>query len=289
MLFSRLKIFFFLSLQFLLPQHALSRLIGSLADSRIPVLKNTLIHAALKYYNIDMHTAEIKNPEAYPSFNAFFTRHLAVPAASLFPALPQIGSPAEGVVSQIGATHSGKLIQAKGKTYTVQALLAGHSWTPLLQNGSFATLYLAPHNYHRVHIPIDCVLTEIAYVPGRLFSVNLTTSNHIEGLFAKNERMIFYCETPRGKLALVMVGALLVAGIHSPFITWSRSDLNQRQSHVFPKPLPLEAGDELGYFNFGSSVVMVWEEKQTPVCPLNTAASSPPSNQEVTLGEALFQ
>ncbi len=273
-----LKTALFLALQFLLPQHLLSRLVGRVADSRFPPLKNALIRLALRHYRINLAHAEIKDPKAYTSFNAFFIRQLDPPP--LFPKAPVWGSPAEAVISEIGATHEGILIQAKGKTYTVAELLAAHATSPAYSQGSFATLYLAPHNYHRVHAPIDGMLTEINYVPGKLFSVNLTTADHISRLFARNERMIFHFETASGKLALIMVGALLVAGMQSPFVHWSRRDMTHFQKKVFPKPLPIEKGDELGYFNFGSTVILVTENKRLPLVQDHT---------EVYLGQSLFE
>ncbi len=274
-----LKTTLFLGLQHLLPQHTLSRWVGKLADSKISFIKNGLIRLALRHYKIDVSTAKNKDPLSYPSFNAFFTRVLAGNPSTLFPKNGSLGSPAEGILSQHGPIKAGTLIQAKGREYTVAALLAGHHSAALFEHGSFATIYLAPHNYHRVHAPLAGVLTDIAYVPGKLFSVNLTTADHIDGLFAKNERMIFYMNTPFGKCALVMVGALLVAGIKSALAPeWTRQDLNRFQIHHLASPLALHAGDELGYFDFGSTVVMVFE-KDLPM-RLTIGAS-------VTLGQAL--
>lgn len=269
-----LKTHLFLGLQRLLPQHALSRGVGKLADSKIQWLKNALIRKALKHYRIDLSTAKNKEAFSYDSFNAFFTRVLAIDPRSLFPKDGSLGSPAEGVLSQHGSIQAGTLIQAKGKAYTVHSLLAGHHWAPAFEQGSFATLYLAPHNYHRVHAPLAGVLTDIAYVPGKLFSVNLTTADHIDELFAKNERMIFYMNTPLGKCALVMVGALLVAGIKSLLTpAWSRRDLRCFQIHHLESPLALQAGDELGYFDFGSTVVMVFEKEVSIHLPVGASVS----------------
>ncbi len=238
----------FILMQYLLPQHLLSRWGGILANCKISWVKNALIRAALKHYPIDMDSAKAKDPFSYASFNAFFTRELAHPAATYFPEAPTWGAPAEGILSQYGCTQAGTLIQAKGKHYSVAALLAHHSWTAALQTGSFATLYLAPHNYHRVHSPVAGILTEIRSVPGKLFSVNLQTASHIEGLFTKNARMIFYIDTPHGKVALVMVGALMVSGIKTAFPQGAGLSI------------PIQIGAELGYFDFGSTVVWVTEK-----------------------------
>jgi phosphatidylserine decarboxylase len=237
----------FILMQYLLPQHLLSSLGGILANCRITWVKNTLIRAALRHYAIDMREAQQQDPFAYPSFNAFFTRQLAKPAAMYFPEVPKWGAPAEGVLSQAGHTNQGELIQAKGRAYSVKALLADHPWTAALQQGSFATIYLAPHNYHRVHSPIQGTITEIRRIPGKLFSVNLKTANAIDQLFAKNSRMIFYIDSPAGKLAFVMVGALMVSGMKTHFPEGSNL------------AIPIQTGEELGYFDFGSTVILVSE------------------------------
>lgn len=255
----KLKDLFFITLQHILPQHTLSRLGGRLANSENTSLKNLLIRAALKRYGIDMQSAKNKDALSYKSFNAFFTRALEKPSAEYFPKFPEIGSPAEGIVSQLGCIQNGELIQAKGRTYSVQALLANHPWSSYFQKGEFATIYLAPHNYHRVHCPLDGRLTEMVYVPGKLFSVNLLTADSIENLFARNERLIFYIETTMGKVALVMVGAMMVAGMQSPFKTWTRKEMQSVQSYRFENPASLKTGDELGFFDFGSTVVMCFE------------------------------
>ena len=250
----------FIALQYILPQHLMSRLGGRLANCKIGWVKNSLIRMALKHYVIDMQAAKNKAPFSYPSFNAFFTRELDQAPAHYFPALPAWGAPAEGVLSQAGQTQAGTAIQAKGKTYTVQALLANHPWADTLQEGSFATIYLAPHNYHRVHSPIAGKITAVSYIPGKLFSVNLRTASHIEQLFARNERMIFYIESPHGRLAFVMVGALMVAGLKSPFKTWTPAEMRHIQHHSFDPPISIEVGTELGYFDFGSTVVLISEK-----------------------------
>ena len=255
----KLKDCFFITMQHLLPQHALSRLGGKFANCEIIWLKNLLIRKALSHYKINMQSAKNIDALSYKSFNDFFTRELARPAAEYFPKLPKLGSPAEGVVSQLGRITSGEILQAKGRSYTVESLLAEHNWAETFKNGQFATIYLAPHNYHRVHCPIAGDLTEVAYVPGKLFSVNLVTADHIENLFARNERLIFYIETQFGKVALVMVGALMVAGMKSSFMSWPRKEMNKLQKHTFSNSIPLNIGDELGYFDFGSTVVLCFE------------------------------
>ncbi len=275
----KLKDRLFILMQHIIPQHFLSRSTGLLAESEIPWLKNFLIRAALSHFNIDLSSARIQDPLSFRSFNAFFTRELAVLAHELFPLFPNMGSPVEGLISQLGVINAGDLIQAKGCTYSPKVLLANHDWSKAFQHGKFATIYLAPHNYHRVHCPVAGKLVEMAYVPGKLFSVNLTTAEHINQLFARNERMIFYIETEQGKVALVMVGALLVAGMKNPFVPWSRKDMKKIQHHRFPKPIDLTPGDELGFFDFGSTVVMCFE---------NSALSwNVPINTTLRLGQTI--
>lgn len=276
---SKLKDGIFILIQKILPQHALSRWVGRLAMSEKRWLKNLLIRAAIRRFKIDLHNARIRDPYHYKSFNAFFTRELFASATTLFPELPAMGSPAEGVVSQVGKINQGDLIQAKAKQYSVHALLAAHSSSALFMQGSFTTIYLAPHNYHRVHCPVEGQLTEITYVPGKLFSVNLLTADHIDTLFARNERMIFHINTAVGKVALVMVGALLVAGMKTPFKTWTRLEMKSLQSVQFQSPIQLKPGDELGYFEFGSTVVLCFENSNLNWCV--------PENTSVTLGEQI--
>lgn len=275
-----MKTSLFILIQRLLPQHLLSQWVGKLAASRRPWLKNFLIRLALRRFPIDMQPAAEQDPFAYKSFNAFFTRELTIPAAKQFPKLPKLGSPAEGVVSQCGGIRQGALIQAKGRYYSAASLLAFHPWHESFQHGSFATIYLAPHNYHRVHSPVSGKIVEMAYVPGKLFSVNLATADRINSLFSRNERLVFYIETKQGKVALVMVGALLVAGMNNPFVKWSDKQKRILQKKSFTKPIDIKVGDELGYFYFGSTVVMCFEEEQNFVVKENTA---------VTLGETIIE
>ena len=275
----KLKDRLFILMQHIIPQHFLSRSTGKLAESQIPWLKNFLIRSAVSHFKIDLRSAKVQDPYAFKSFNAFFTRELAILAHKLFPKPPKLGSPAEGVVSQLGDIQQGDLVQAKGRTYSVNALLAEHAWSSAFTQGKFATIYLAPHNYHRVHSPVSGQLIEIAYVPGKLFSVNLTTADHIDQLFARNERMVFYIATPHGKVALVMVGALLVAGMKNPFVPWTRRDMSNPLHHHFPKPIELKTGDELGFFDFGSTVVMCFENADL--------TWEIPANQALSLGQAM--
>jgi phosphatidylserine decarboxylase len=257
----KFKIRFFLLSQYLLPQHLLSRLIGRLADCEITWIKNILIQAFIKRFNIKLEQAKIKDPYAHKSFNAFFIRELADGFPLSLDSSKTLCSPAEALLSEYGAITQGQLIQAKAREYSLECLLAQETaLAALFKNGSFATLYLAPFNYHRVHMPIDGQLETIMYVPGKLFSVNLITAAHVPELFAKNERLIMIFNTHLGKLAVIMVGAMLVAGIKNHFIDFTAAEKKSLQKRdVSHQNIAVKQGDELGYFDFGSTVILLTE------------------------------
>mgnify|MGYP003124183137 FL=1 len=195
-------------LQYPLPQHALSRLTGKFAQCDNPWVKDTLIKAFIKRFKVDMSQALEPDPTAYATFNDFFTRALKADARPLGEGLL---SPADGTLSQFGRlTTAGKLVQAKGHTFSVQTLLGGDkALADEFLNGSFATVYLSPSDYHRVHMPVTGTLREMIYVPGRLFSVNQATANYVPGLFARNERLVCIFDTEHGPMAMVLVGAMI--------------------------------------------------------------------------------
>ncbi|WP_425353289.1 archaetidylserine decarboxylase [Salinicola halimionae] len=244
----------FARIQYPLPQHAISRLIGQLADCRIAWVKDLFIRRFIETYGVDMSQARQPDPGAYPCFNDFFTRELKLDARPIGEGLV---SPADGVLSRYGRIEHGTLIQAKGQTYSLSALLGGDvSRAAPFRQGSFATVYLAPKDYHRVHMPMTGTLREMTYVPGRLFSVNSATANYVPGLFARNERLVCIFDTERGPLAMVLVGAMIVAGIET---TWAGqvTPLSGRvQTTRFDEPIVIEKGQEMGRFKLGSTVVM---------------------------------
>lgn len=241
----------FIALQRLLPHHLLSRCVGAIAGARLGPLKNVLIRIFVAAYKVNLDEAASGNLADYPTFNDFFTRQLK-PGAR--PVEGGICSPADGTVSMAGTIEGTRMIQAKGIDYSLGKLLATDPgpW----QDGSFATIYLAPRDYHRVHMPIDGRLTKTRYVPGRLFSVNQTTAERVPDLFADNERLVLEFETDDGPFAMVLVGAMIVAGIRT---VW--------RSEIYPFRLPTEErfdpprafgqGDELGWFEMGSTVIVV--------------------------------
>lgn len=275
-----LKTRLFILLQHLLPQHLLSRLVGRLAASHTPMIKNLFINWFVRKYQIDMSQALEERPTAYSSFNAFFTRELK-PGIRPIDATPgSVVSPADGAISQLGQIDYGRIFQAKGRSYSLTALLGGDNKAaaPFL-NGRFATIYLSPRDYHRVHMPIDGTLTRTVYVPGELFSVNQATAEGVEHLFARNERLVAFFDTPLGPMAMVMVGAMIVAGIETVWSGVEAPRLRQPITQHFnklPAPVMLKKGDEMGRFYLGSTVillfgpdVMEWETSLTANSPVS--------------------
>ena len=249
------------ALQAILPQHLLSRLVGKLAQLERPVwLKNLLIRSFMKRYDIDLTEATCSSGEDFPHFNAFFTRSLREGTRPL--ASSEWIHTADGVLSQRGGVSSGQVVQAKGRDYSVQALLAGtEEEASRYASGCFATTYLSPRDYHRVHMPIRGLLVKTRYVPGDLFSVNAATVDRVDGLLARNERLVCFFETERGGVAVVMVGAMIVAGIATVWGGREAPGAGEIREQVWTAneaPL-LEGGQEMGRFFLGSTVVLVTE------------------------------
>ncbi len=242
-------------LQYPLPQHALSRLTGKFAQCDNPWVKDTLIKAFIKRFKVDMSQALEPDPTAYATFNDFFTRALKADARPLGEGLL---SPADGTLSQFGRlTTAGKLVQAKGHTFSVQTLLGGDkALADEFLNGSFATVYLSPSDYHRVHMPVTGTLREMIYVPGRLFSVNQATANYVPGLFARNERLVCIFDTEHGPMAMVLGGAMIVAAIETVWSGQVTPLSGHPQRMRFGQPIVLEKGAEMGRFKLGSTVVL---------------------------------
>ena len=254
---SRLKKQIFIQAQRVVPQHQLSRVVGKLAASEHPVLKNAVITAFKAQYGIDMSLAEQSNALKYKSFNEFFTRSLKQGVREIDSNPNSIVSPADGAISQLGKIEDGAIFQAKGQQFTVENLIADPQLAEPFKNGQFATVYLSPRDYHRVHMPFAGTLTETLYVPGELFSVNQTTAENIPGLFARNERMVCLFDTELGRMAVVLVGAMIVAGIET--VATGQVKPNGRielQEHE----MTLEKGDELGRFYLGSTAIVLFEK-----------------------------
>ena len=275
---SRLKQQIFIRAQRAVPQHKLSRVIGKVAASENPLVKNAVIAAFKAQYGIDMSIAEQGNALKFKSFNEFFTRSLKDGARAIDADAGSIVSPADGAISQLGKIEAGDIFQAKGQSFSVEKLIADPQLAEPFKNGEFATVYLSPKDYHRVHMPFAGTLTETLYVPGELFSVNQTTAENIPGLFARNERMVCLFDTELGRMAVVLVGAMIVAGIETVATgkvkPTGRLELNQHN-------LFLEKGAELGRFYLGSTAVILFEENKIQWDAAFKA------NSAVIMGEAL--
>ena len=252
----------FVALQYLLPHHFISRLAYRITRSRVPLVKNALIRSFVGNFHPDMSEAEQSDPLRYESFNAFFTRALRAQARPSDPDPAVLVSPVDGAVSQTGRLDGSWLVQAKGHAYTLESLLAADlSWAARFRGGASATLYLAPFNYHRVHMPLRGALRAAWYVPGQLFSVNATTTAGVPGLFARNERVVCVFGHEALTFAVVLVGALLVGSIATvwhgevtPRAVRGCADLPLDASRA---ALNLEKGAELGRFNMGSTVILL--------------------------------
>ena len=200
-------------LQYLVPQKTLSRIVRAATRWTWRPWKDFLIGRVVRAYHVDMTEAALPDPFAYPSFNAFFTRALRDGARRADRDSDAILSPADGRISQIGHIQDGRILQAKGRTYSVAELLADADAAEQYRDGFFATIYLSPRDYHRVHMPLDGELIETVHVPGRLFSVAPDPVADIPGLFARNERLVCHFQGERGPFVVTMVGAMLVSGI----------------------------------------------------------------------------
>lgn len=249
-------------MQYLLPQHFLSRQVHRLARSRLKPVKNALIGAFVRHFRPDMSDAADPEPRDYPSFNAFFTRSLRPGSRPCDPDRRALSSPVDGTVSQIGRIDGSALLQAKGHSYSVEALLGGASgWAERFAGGSYATLYLAPYNYHRIHMPAAAALRAAWFIPGKLFSVNTVTAAAVPGLFARNERVVCAFEEGPLAFALALVGALFVGSIAT---VWHGevTPCSPRRAADLPldtgrAPMRLERGAEMGRFNMGSTVILL--------------------------------
>ena len=252
----------FVAMQHALPQHFLSRIVLRVTRIRLWPVKNLLIRSFLRGFKVNMSEAAQPNPLQYPSFNAFFTRALRHGARAIDIDPGALVSPVDGTVSQIGRLDGSRLLQAKGHDYTLEALLDGApEWAQRFTGGAFATLYLAPYNYHRIHMPIAGTLRAAWFVPGKLFSVNAVTAAAVPGLFAKNERVVCVFEDGPRAFAMVLVGALFVGSIATvwhgdvaPRSPRQRVDLPLDTSR---SPLKLSKGAEMGRFNMGSTVILL--------------------------------
>jgi phosphatidylserine decarboxylase len=276
----------FVALQHVLPQHSITRFVWLTARIRTPWLKRLLIRGFLKLYTVDLAEAAQSDPDAYATFNEFFTRALKPGARPLPTGERDVASPCDGTVSQRGTIEAQGLLQAtlvaKSHWYSLASLLADPALANEFVGGEFATIYLAPYNYHRVHMPLTGRLRAVRYVPGRLYSVNAATAAAVPGLFARNERVVCVFDTQAGPMAVIFVGALNVGSVGLVFagdVTPTRPRRG-RLLDVPADPLVLERGAELGRFNMGSTVIVLlprgactWDDAFTSGRPVRMGAT----------------
>jgi phosphatidylserine decarboxylase len=250
-----------IALQYAMPKHTVSRLVGKLAAAKLGWLTTKLIDIFINAYGINMNEAKLKKASDFKTFNDFFTRELEDGARTIDTDSNALCYPVDGAISQQGDIVAGKLIQAKGFNYSLTSLLGGDARTAApFQKGKFSCIYLAPKDYHRIHMPMAATLREMIYVPGELFSVNPLTANNVPDLFARNERVVTIFDTEHGALAMVLVGATIVASIET---TWAGTITPPAGSDIFRWQYPakgtdaitFEKGEEMGRFKLGSTVV----------------------------------
>jgi phosphatidylserine decarboxylase len=246
----------------LLPKNALSRAVGVLTDARLPgpVLRPA-IRAFAAQYRIDL--AASPPVESYPTFGKFFARPLHPGLRPIAPGDRVVVSPVDAKVSEAGLAEGGRMIQAKGIDYTVAGLLADEALGKAFEGGAWTTLYLSPQDYHRIHFPLGGQVTGWRYVPGELWPVNAASVSNVPGLFTVNERLVVYLDSPLGRVAIVSVGATVVGRVRASFdaavpVT-DQPGAAGVQAHDYAHPLPVEKGAELGAFEMGSTVILVFE------------------------------
>lgn len=248
--------------QYLLPHHAISRLTLWVTRCRVSWFKNALMKWFIRHFNVNMSEAAQADYTQYDFFNQFFTRELKVDARSIEQDESVLVCPVDGAVSQAGVISESVIYQAKGHDYTSLALLGGYEdIAAQFRQGCFATLYLSPRDYHRIHMPCDAKLQQMVYVPGRLFSVNPKTVRCIPGLFARNERVVALFDTAFGPMAMVLVGALNVACIETVWhgvVTPPHRQPVHRWQYAGHEDIQLRKGDEMGRFNMGSTVICLF-------------------------------
>jgi phosphatidylserine decarboxylase len=253
----------FAALQYLLPKHAMSRLIYAITRSETRWIRNTFLRIFLNGFRINMAEAAQPDPFAYRTFNDFFTRALRPGVRPIAPETNIVVSPVDGTLSQCGEIEGDLLIQAKGHRYSLHELLAGDAEAAAAyRGGSFACIYLAPYNYHRIHMPYAGSVRDNVYVPGELFSVNAATARAVPRVFARNERLICDFTTTLGRMAVILVGALHVGSIETVHCGEVNPPPRRRKAPTrIPKGLGqnFAKGAELGRFNMGSTVVLLFE------------------------------
>ncbi|MEM7431285.1 MAG: archaetidylserine decarboxylase [Pseudomonadota bacterium] len=256
----------FAHLQYVLPKYWLTALIYRIARIRHVGFKNFLITQFAKLYDVNLDEVRLDVPNDFEHFNAFFIRELKHDARPIATGTDTLVSPVDGTISQLGTLRKNSILQAKGIDYALQDLLATDlDDATVYHDGSFATIYLAPYNYHRIHSPLAGDVVSASYVPGALFSVNAATAQHVPGLFARNERLIVRLDTAIGPVAVIMVGAMNVGSITTPWTGEIRPRANGMVENCVLNDTPrnVAAGDLLGWFNMGSTVVLLLPSAST--------------------------
>ena len=243
-----------------------------LTHSKLRVWKNLFTRWFANQYKVDMSLAVNEDLTGYENFNQFFTRPLKPEARPICSETSCIASPVDGTVSQAGTINDEAIFQAKGHDYSLTELLGSEKdWVNKFRNGSFATIYLSPKDYHRIHMPFDGELKQMTYVPGKLFSVSPATTREIPRLFARNERVVCFFETTKGPMAVILVGAMIVGSMETVWHGTITPPHGKQLSHWFygtgsaedikpKKAVTLTKGDELGRFNMGSTVILLFPE-----------------------------
>lgn len=249
----------FIASQHVIPQHLLSRAVGALAEAEMEWVKNPLINLFIKKFGVNMSEAQRQTASEFSCFNDFFTRELIDGARPIEGDASVLCSPADGAVSQRGEIVDGRIFQAKGQDYCLTELLGGDAKRAApFMGGEFATIYLSPKDYHRVHMPMAGKLRDMIYVPGDLFSVNQVTAENVPRLFARNERVVCIFDTDKGPMAMVLVGAMIVAAVETVWaghIAPPRRELKVSE-YGAPVDVALDKGAEMGRFKLGSTVIL---------------------------------
>ncbi|MFT5712581.1 MAG: phosphatidylserine decarboxylase [Glaciecola sp.] len=253
---------FKIRVQYILPKHLVSRMVGWLAAAEAGALTQFLIRAFIKAFKVDMSEAKYSEPTHYNTFNAFFTRQLKDDLRPIDDNEKQLCHSVDGRVSQFGKIIGDAIFQAKGHNYSLTTLLGGKpELASAFKGGDFATIYLSPKDYHRIHMPIDGKLTDMLHIPGELFSVNPLTAANVPGLFARNERVVTIFNTPAGKVAIVLVGATIVASIETVWAGNITPPAGKTVQHwqYEEQDIQLNKGDEMGRFKLGSTIIVCFE------------------------------
>lgn len=264
----------FVLLQKILPQHFLSRVIGRIGNARAAWVRTLLIKLFIARFSVDLSEAAVTAIGDYGSFNEFFTRNINT---SQRPISGKVSSPADGTVSMCGHLNGNQMLQAKGMSYSLEKLLASEN-VEAFKAGSYLTIYLSPRDYHRVHMPIAATLESAQYIPGKLFSVNHATTARVPDLFAANERLVMRFDSELGPVAIVMVGAMIVAGI-KPVWRDTLFTPGKADRETFDPPKQFNQGAELGHFEMGSTVIAIFQRQ------LDWTIGA---GNEVRMGQAVF-